>query len=1021
MAYPPRIDDAGMFPAAPPVPVVAACLVAQDTCSIASLTLHGHPAAGTSFAAPAGAALAADAAGRYVMAPVVENFAVSWTLTGHARILRLRLELFRRNDAQALWWKDLDYTGGGIGANGSTRFDGDLHDNVHLASDPVSQVTVGAALDGNFPMHMLTAEHAPYKLVLRIQEVTPATRVTCAARWIYLDVLVHDIQLHLEGDAWIPPAAAGNQAVHRRQLVSDARNALAAQLVAGDLGPAAPANANLPLTMNVFSRSEVDFYSNAVYAGQKQLFGDGPSVPLRATLRIRRSDGTPATAQEGASALGRLAVQWDWQGGDRPAHPNATAQAFIANALDYKPSEWPHARTNCHADHGGKRGGLSPHFLPLPGATLAAPANALAAVANRPWAATSRPIADSASVDGGKAGILFLPSHIAGDSYRLRVYLGYPRLADFAVAEDDRLQAAASNSRSLASASNLVVRHRVSVARQWRKHAHVGVVGLVWDNVRTYLAAACVDLVAPAAAQDIPEAAYRASATAAFATLDLAHRLALLMPANQHNGDYAINFKDYAAFCVAVRAHGDWLQQHYGAQHFADDRAFRGAQLVDAGLNAGNRPGGYRDTDLVLPTLADLGRSSDARLDLLLREVGITNEASYKEQCRVWGGTIAPALCARHARSVSPNVPGIHLYHFDFADQWLQYSAAAEASTTISNYAACPACGTPTPAELRRNGSRDCSNHQCRQRLDQSAVVTCYAPFRYLNGQSDDWATQHLTVKQRAVIRAGSLYGTTAALTIAHEIGHTLGMPHAGPKAHLGPITLAQTSGMYPPFHDAADQHCIMSYNFTSAPLLHFCGLCSLRLAGWSVGQSNNHTHPDDFNQDQRTLPLSNQGRFNQARSPAPGAVWIAPDPAGCASCQQPFGTLRRAHHCRLCGDVFCHDHSSHTRPVRNPLKSDAVSLERVCDSCRHNQAPGHIYDPLPSARWEPDENAWKCADQHCNVRFSTTNRIHHCRVCGKHHCATHAGHREQVRYPLVATGQISEERVCDACNALYQ
>ncbi|MPQ68084.1 MULTISPECIES: FYVE zinc finger domain-containing protein [unclassified Pseudomonas] len=1018
MPYPPRIDDATLFPAAPAAVIVAACQLAQETCSIATLTLQGHPSANTSFDAPAGAPLAPAAAGRYVMAPVVEAFPIAWTLTGHDRIRGLRLELYRRGDPAPFWWKNLDYGAAGSAAAGSTPFDGDLHNNVHLASIPPSTVNVGAALAGNFPLEVLTAEHAPYKLLLRIQEVQPPTRVTCAARWIYLDVMIHDIELHLEDVTWIPPAGPTYPDLRYRQLTAQTRTALAAQLAAGDLGVAAPVAANVPLAMNVFSRSAEDFYSNSVFAGQKLLFRDGPTLPLRATVRIRRSDGTPAAAQAGASALGGLALQWDWESGVRPAHPNPTAQAFIAEALDYKPTEWPGARANCHVDHGGKRGvnahGVQPHFLALPATALVAPADAIANVANRPWAVSSRPIADSADQNGGKAGVLFLPSRIAGDTYRLRVYLGYPALGAFDVAADGALQAAADNSVSVRSATTLTVRHRVDVAHQWRKNVNVNDAGLNWVQVRAYLAAACVDLEGPAMTENIAALSYQNAAATHFATLDTAQQLAVDLPANQHNGNYAITFVNYAAFCTAVRTRGNALHAQFAAAVFPTDGAFRGAQMAALGLNALNRPTGYHVTDLILPTRADLARSPNQRRDILLGELGITNEETYKNKCKSWGAEIIAALCGLHARTSSPDEFGIHLYHFDFADQWFQQNMAAEAATTISNFPLCPDCGAATDTVVPAQGNRNCN---CGLRLDQSALVTCYAPFIYMNGVIDGWALANLTRKERVKIRAGRLFGTSAALSIAHEIGHHLGMPHAGPHAHLGPIPVMTTGGIYPPFHDAADNACIMSYNFTEAPQLHFCGLCSLRLAGWSMGMSNVATQPTDFVQDQSTSPLSNRAAFNPARAPAPGAVWQTPDPAQCPTCQRALGGLRPAHHCRLCGNVFCGDHSSHTRPVRNPLKADPVSVERVCNNC---DAPPYPLAPDPSARWEPDDKAWDCAHPGCGVVFSTTNRKHHCRACGKIYCNTHSHGRAQVRNALSADGPTSQQRVCDACNALY-
>jgi len=57
--------------------------------------------------------------------------------------------------------------------------------------------------------------------------------------------------------------------------------------------------------------------------------------------------------------------------------------------------------------------------------------------------------------------------------------------------------------------------------------------------------------------------------------------------------------------------------------------------------------------------------------------------------------------------------------------------------------------------------------------------------------------------------------------TFVHEIGHHLFMPHA-PNA----------GGFVADRHDDADANCMMSYN---RPRLAFCGLCQLRLRGWSA------------------------------------------------------------------------------------------------------------------------------------------------------------------------------------------
>ena len=59
---------------------------------------------------------------------------------------------------------------------------------------------------------------------------------------------------------------------------------------------------------------------------------------------------------------------------------------------------------------------------------------------------------------------------------------------------------------------------------------------------------------------------------------------------------------------------------------------------------------------------------------------------------------------------------------------------------------------------------------------------------------------------------------------------------------------------------------------------------------------------------------------------------WVPDDKADfCRQCKEPFGILRRKHHCRNCGDIFCHDCSSRTAILP---AIDALNPLRVCDSC---------------------------------------------------------------------------------------
>jgi FYVE zinc finger len=74
---------------------------------------------------------------------------------------------------------------------------------------------------------------------------------------------------------------------------------------------------------------------------------------------------------------------------------------------------------------------------------------------------------------------------------------------------------------------------------------------------------------------------------------------------------------------------------------------------------------------------------------------------------------------------------------------------------------------------------------------------------------------------------------------------------------------------------------------------------------------------------------------FAHARTvvPAPQKppVWCKADT--CAACVRVFGPSLLRHHCRLCGQSFCHAHSTRSRPLPH-LGYDPNVPERVCDRC---------------------------------------------------------------------------------------
>ena len=69
---------------------------------------------------------------------------------------------------------------------------------------------------------------------------------------------------------------------------------------------------------------------------------------------------------------------------------------------------------------------------------------------------------------------------------------------------------------------------------------------------------------------------------------------------------------------------------------------------------------------------------------------------------------------------------------------------------------------------------------------------------------------------------------------------------------------------------------------------------------------------------------------FKDASKTLREAQW-APDKEAttCKLCEKDFSIARRKHHCRHCGNIFCHSCSDNTMPL--PSSSKPV---RVCDHC---------------------------------------------------------------------------------------
>ncbi|KAK7505474.1 hypothetical protein BaRGS_00003219 [Batillaria attramentaria] len=162
-----------------------------------------------------------------------------------------------------------------------------------------------------------------------------------------------------------------------------------------------------------------------------------------------------------------------------------------------------------------------------------------------------------------------------------------------------------------------------------------------------------------------------------------------------------------------------------------------------------------------------------------------------------------------------------------------------------------------------------------------------------------------------------------------------------------------------------------------------------------------------------------------------------------CRHCELVFTSNEQKHHCRACGQGFCDECSTKSRPV--PERGWGEEPVRVCDACFAGNSAGHEARPgeepvtarkvgeavsstlgvlasaldypmgmlKDSARpeyWVPDEQIKTCII--CEEEFTLKRPIHHCRACGQGVC----DECSQGRRPVPLRGWDYPVRVCSKC-----
>jgi hypothetical protein len=343
----------------------------------------------------------------YCFAPGTDEVSIAWDIDNPDEVFKLTFELYAAADRKTALWteehkgdaaveiaKKKESTSGG-GHTGSRDWK-----NVKLEDEE------------KFPDGVLTVEHAPYQLRVK---VTSGTLRKQSVAWTYFDVVVADLELEL-----------GEKAVLGEDRDKALYDVLLGEGTVQEALPAASATKKVQLLSNIYKTSGGEMNDNTAFTEYESAWGDGPNVPVFAMVWIKNVKGEKVEAPK---ALGKVKFLWDWEDtAEDLSNQGAKPKAFLEKALDYYKEQTKPKGDNCHDDRGGKRGKDGKPVFPAQDGY--APADSLQAgkfpfkveaCTKRKWAALSEAWTDKKLA--GKTGVVFQPSRMSGDGYKLTVYL----------------------------------------------------------------------------------------------------------------------------------------------------------------------------------------------------------------------------------------------------------------------------------------------------------------------------------------------------------------------------------------------------------------------------------------------------------------------------------------------------------------------------------------------------------------------------------------------------------------------
>jgi len=457
-----------------------------------------------------------DDAPDFWLAPEVETVKVSYTIEDpESRTERATLELVVLDDdgdEVILWTRELTEDERAAGEH-------ELDWSGEVDADAEA-----------LPEGFVSVLRSPYTLRLRLRghgEADPPAAFTRFA----VDVVTIELEL-------------GDATVLSRELDRTLHGTL------GGSVPAPGTTAELRLVSNVFKTSSAEMNDNSLFTQYQGLWGDGPSIPVFAAIKVKDSAGNGTLAPK---ALAQLPIAWEWLDvAEDTSGLHAKAKTFLDHALDFDKDLTEPAGDNCHVDRGGKRGPEASEIFPPQGGQ--APADSLTAgtfpfkvepYVERPCLAKSWAWTDG--VAGGKTGVLLAPSRMAGDALTLRVCLF----------RDVREEGPADDAVKAESGA-FGVHRELHVIKYLKKNGSIGDVAIA--TFQDYYDAASIKMEdSSGGSGTMAEADYNTKIGDAVSGQPWYVQAAVDSADNQYTaGDYAVHFRSYADYKDAVKTDRGW-------------------------------------------------------------------------------------------------------------------------------------------------------------------------------------------------------------------------------------------------------------------------------------------------------------------------------------------------------------------------------------------------------------------------------------------------------------------------------